>query len=148
MLGIETAAVLNELTRHDVEAVVTRLTDGDQSIPPPLEPLIPALAETVLHWSGGHRQVLVIHDEQSALTAGRLRRLQDVLADASTPSPLAGLLSVDSRDDPRVQIADLLAGLARRSPNTGDDDPLLPFVSPTSLRDPERNATTSAVTQG
>jgi hypothetical protein len=115
--------------------------------------MLPALAETVLFWSGGQRQVMVIHDEQSALTASRLRRLQQVLADgadlpgadaqdARAPSarvsPLAGLVTVDSRDDPRVQVADLLAGVARRSPGIGDDDLLQPLVSPTSLRDPER----------
>ena len=53
-------------------------------------------------------------------------------------SPLAGLVTVDSRDDPRVQVADLLAGLARRSAEDGYDGRLQPFLSPTSLRDPER----------
>jgi len=43
---------------------------------------------------------------------------------------------VDSRDDPRVQVADLLAGVARRLLGTVDDGPLQPFLSPTSLRDP------------
>jgi hypothetical protein len=115
--------------------------------------MLPALAETVLFWSGGQRQVMVIHDEQSALTASRLRRLQQVLAegadlpaadaqDAGAPSarvsPLAGLVTVDSRDGPRVQVADFLAGVARRSPEIGDDDLLRPLVSPTSLRDRER----------
>jgi hypothetical protein len=127
-------AVLDGLDRTRVWAVVTRLTDGDRSIPPPLEPMLPALAETVLFWSGGVRQVLVIHDEQSALTADRLRRLQHALADRAEPpadvSPLAGLVTVDSRDDPRVQVADLLAGVARRLPATGDG-PLQPFLSPT-----------------
>ena len=152
-LGARAEGVLDGLSRTRVWAVLTRLTDDDPSIPPPLEPMLPALAETVLFWSGGRRQVLVIHDEQSALTAGRLRRLQQVLADAAGPpaagahqagasparvSPLAGLVTVDSRDDPRVQVADLLAGVARRSPETGDDGPLQPFLSPTSLRDPER----------
>jgi hypothetical protein len=56
-------------------------------------------------------------------------------------SPLAGLVTVDSRDDPRVQVADLLAGVTRRAPEIGDDDPLGPFVSPTSLRDPEGSRT-------
>jgi hypothetical protein len=56
-------------------------------------------------------------------------------------SPLAGLVSVDSRDDPRVQVADLLAGVTRRAPEIGDDDALGPFVSPTSLRDPEGSRT-------
>jgi hypothetical protein len=151
-LGAEAEGVLHGLSRTRVSAVLTRLAHDDRSIPPPLEPMLPALAETVLFWSGGQRQVMVIHDEQSALTASRLRCLQQVLADgASVPadardsgasrarvSPLAGLVTVDSRDDARVQVADLLAGVARRSPNIGDDDSLQPLLSPTSLRDPER----------
>jgi hypothetical protein len=152
-LGTQAEAVLAGLSRTQVRAVLTRLSDDDRSIPPPLEPMLPALAETVLLWSGGQRRVLVIHDEQSALTADRLSRLQQVLADraGSSPigvdksgtsparvSPLAGLMMVDSRDDPRVQVADLLAGVARRLPGTVDDGSLQPFLSPTSLRDPER----------
>ena len=142
--------VLDGLSRTRMSGVLTRLTQGDQSIPPPLEPMLPALAETILFWSRGQRQVLVVHDEQSALTADRLRRIQQVLADgagvsavavgAGSPpvrvSPLAGLVTVDSRDDPRVQVADLLAGLARRPAETGDDKLLQPFLSPTALRDP------------
>jgi hypothetical protein len=139
-LGAPAEGILDGLSRTHVWAVLTRLTDDDRSIPPPLEPMLPALAETVLFWSGGHRQVLVIHDEQSALTADRLRRLQQVLADGAGPSPtrvspLAGLVMVDSRDDPRVQVADILAGVARRLPGIVDDGPLQPFLSPTSLRD-------------
>jgi hypothetical protein len=131
--------VLGSLAPARVWDVVTRL-GNDPSIPPPLEPLLPAVAETVLFWSAGRRRVLVIHDEQSALTAGRLRRLQQVLADESAlpgagESPLAGLVMVDSRDDPRVQVADLLAAVARRSPATVDDGPLRPLLSATSLRD-------------
>jgi hypothetical protein len=142
--------VLAGLDRARVSAVVRRLVDGDRAIPPPLEPLLPALAETVLHWSGGTRQVLVVHDEQSALTASRLRRLQQALsvdpcpgeaaddleAWAARVSPLAGLVAVDSRDDPRVQVADLLAGVARRSPDLHADR-LRPLLSPTSLRAPQ-----------
>ena len=140
-LGAPAEDVLNGLGRTRVQAVLTRLFARDRSIPPPLEPMLPALAETVLFWSGGGtRQVLVTHDEQSALTADRLSRLQRVLADAAGSSsagisPLAGLVMADSRDDPRVQVADLLAGMARRLPEIVDG-PLQPFVSPTSLRDP------------
>lgn len=152
-LGAEADSVLGGLDRTRVWAVLTRLAQDDTSIPPPLEPMLPALAETVLFWSGGQRRVLVIHDEQSALTATRLRRLQRVLIDGVSPpaaaghdttalpatvSPLAGLVTVDSRDDPRVQVADLLAGVARRMSNRSDDGLLQPFISPTSLRDPER----------
>jgi hypothetical protein len=150
--GAPAQDVLGELSRTRVQAVQARLVAHDRSIPPPLEPMLPALAETVLFWSGGaKRQVLVTHDEQSALTADRLSRLQQVLADgaslsppgdagaAGSPvagiSPLAGLVMADSRDDPRVQVADLLAGVPRRLPGTVDDRPLQPFLSPTSLRD-------------
>jgi hypothetical protein len=137
-LGAEAEDVLAGLSRARIQSVLTRLFAGDPSIPPPLEPMLPALAETVLFWTGGDRRpVLVTHDEQSALTAARLRRLQHVLAEAAGTSPLAGLLMVDSRDDPRVQVADLLAGMARRLPDTVDDGPLRPFVSAASLRDPQ-----------
>ncbi|MEU5786930.1 DUF3800 domain-containing protein [Micromonospora purpureochromogenes] len=151
-LGAQAEDVLDGLSPARVWTVLTSLFDDDPAIPPPLEPMLPALAETVLFWSGGRRQVLVIHDEQSALTAGRLSRLQQVLADAaaSSPpgadeagasparvSPLAGLVMVDSRDDPRVQVADLLAGVARRSPGIVDGS-LQPFLSPTSLRGSDR----------
>lgn len=150
-VGGEAEDVLGRLSRTRVRAVVTRLSQDDRSIPPPLEPMLPALAETVLFWSAGRRRVLVVHDEQSALTADRLRRLQEVLAHGrDSPgagaqdsralpvgaSPLAGLVTIDSRDDPRVQVADLLAGVARRSAGT-DDDRLHAFLSPTSLRAPK-----------
>jgi hypothetical protein len=152
-LGAPADRVLDGLSPTRVRAVLQRLIQDDRSIPPPLEPLLPALAETVLFWSGGQCQVLVIHDEQSALTADRLRRLQKVLADraglavtavgeageAPGPvSPLAGLVTVDSRDDPRVQVADLLAGVARRVPDAGLDELIGPFLSETSLRDHEQ----------
>ncbi|MET8234268.1 hypothetical protein ABZS77_26695 [Micromonospora sp. NPDC005298] len=127
-LGAAADAVLDGLHPQRVRALVARLDGDDRSVPPPLEPLLPALAETVLSWSAGQRRVLVTHDEQSALTADRLTRLQRVLAGASVAgalppgvSPLAGLLMVDSRDDPRVQVADLLAGVARRMPGVIGD---------------------------
>ncbi|WP_323101753.1 hypothetical protein [Intrasporangium sp. YIM S08009] len=130
--------LLAALRRERVADVAARIADGDRSVPPPLEPLLPALAETVLFWSAGTRRVRVVHDEQSALTADRLRRLQDALARAmpESPSPLTGLVTVDSRDDPRVQVADLLAGVARRSPDVLADPLLRPYLSPTSLVDP------------
>ncbi len=134
------AGVLARLGRDRVADVAARIGDGDRSLPPPLEPLLPALAETVLFWSRGTRRVVVVHDEQSALTADRLRRLQAVLAASApdAPSPLAGLVTVDSRDDPRVQVADLLAGATRRSPDALADPLLRPFLSPSSLVDPHR----------
>jgi hypothetical protein len=147
-LGEPAEGVLNALLTDRVADIVTRLKHGDRSIPPPLEPMLPALAETVLFWSSGERQVLVIHDEQSALTADRLRRLQRLLADGAPPhasaheagtplsmaGPFAGLVMVDSRDDPRVQIADLLAGIARRSLENGEHGAFECLLSSSSLR--------------
>ena len=107
---------LDAVTRAQVEDVVLRLIDDDPAIPPPLEPLVPALAETVLFWSAGQRSVAVVHDEQSALTPGRMARLATYLAEAVAPAPppLLSVTQVDSKHDPRVQVADLLAGIARR----------------------------------
>ena len=107
---------LREVTPARVEEVMVRLLDADPAFPPPLEPLVPALAETLLFWSAGERSVAVVHDEQSALTRGRVARLGTFLAEAVSPAPppLRSFVQVDSRDDPRVQVADLLAGIARR----------------------------------
>ncbi|GLY03936.1 hypothetical protein [Actinoplanes sp. NBRC 101535] len=115
-LGDPARAVLAGLRPDRVRVMLARVDAGDPAVPPPLEPMLPALAETVLFWSCGGRRVLVVHDEQSALTTGRLSRLRDALAGGTGESPLAGLVMTDSRDDPRVQIADLLAGVARRTP--------------------------------
>ncbi|MBM2620216.1 DUF3800 domain-containing protein [Actinoplanes sp. LDG1-06] len=118
---VDRFAELSGIARERVEALPVSREN--------LEPLLPALAETVLSWSEGGRRVLVTHDEQSALTADRLTRLQLALAGDDGVSPLAGLVMADSRDDPRVQVADLLAGVARR----GTLDPALlapyPLVS-------------------
>ncbi|MGW7681989.1 DUF3800 domain-containing protein [Kribbella sp. NPDC054772] len=105
---------LRAVTRARVEEVMQRLIDEDPELPPPLEPLVPALAETVLYWSAGGRSVAVVHDEQSALTPGRVARLGEYLAGRFEPAPLRSFEQVDSKHDPRVQVADFLAGIARR----------------------------------
>jgi len=112
---------LGGVARAGVEGVLGRLLDGDPEVPPPLEPLVPAVAETALWWSARRRSVAVVHDEQSALTPQRMARLAAYLADAVAPGPppLLGVRQVDSRQDPRVQVADLLAGLARRASTSG-----------------------------
>lgn len=107
---------LRGLTPARVVPVLERLVAGDPTIPPPLEPLLPAVADTVLWWSAGRRSVVLVHDEQSALTPQRMARLATHLAQAAAPAPppLLGGRQVDSRHDARVQVADLLAGVARR----------------------------------
>jgi hypothetical protein len=136
---------LNEV-RPDAYAARARLME-DHVLQPVLEPLIPAIACTVLHWSGGVHPVAIVHDEQSALTERRIRLMEQTLAAPPLELihlPARGrfieLRQVDSRTDPRVQVADLLAGVARRiaaDELTGRSDPdlaelLAPYVDPAS----------------
>ncbi|MEU4667477.1 DUF3800 domain-containing protein [Amycolatopsis sp. NPDC023774] len=74
---------------------------ADPSLVPPLDPLMPALVDTVTHW----HPTTVIHDEQPSLTPARL---------ATLLGPTRDVQFVDSRADPRVQLADFLAGVTRR----------------------------------
>ncbi|MBP2325783.1 hypothetical protein JOF56_006168 [Kibdelosporangium banguiense] len=70
---------------------------------------IPAIAQAVAHWSAEGDPVAVVHDRQNLLTEERLLQLKQTLG-----GRLTGLRFADSRDDARVQIADFLAGVARR----------------------------------
>jgi hypothetical protein len=114
--------ILDELRNRQQNAYSARARLlEDQVLQPVLEPLIPALARTVLHWSRGLLPVSIVHDEQSALTERRMRRLEQILAAPPLEMirlPARGhfirLRQVDSRTDPRVQVADLLAGVARK----------------------------------
>jgi len=81
---------------------------------PLTEPLLPALRWAVCHWSA-HGDVSVVHDEQSVLTPGRVSAIAEELEVSHPGRRLAGFVRVDSRHDPRVQIADLVAGVVRRS---------------------------------
>jgi hypothetical protein len=146
--GGPVGTILDELrnARQEAYSARARLLE-DRVLQPVLEPLIPALARTVLHWSRGLHPVAVVHDEQSALTERRMRRLEQILA--APPLEMIRLPArgrfirfrqVDSRTDPRVQVADLLAGVARKvaaDELLGRGDPQLtallrPYVDPAS----------------
>ncbi|KZB87158.1 DUF3800 domain-containing protein [Amycolatopsis regifaucium] len=87
---------------EELRAKVAELRDAKV-----LDPLVPAILRAVEHWSGDGEPVFVVHDEQPSLKGERLAEIR------SSPG-LAGLKFVDSRTDPRVQVADFLAGVARR----------------------------------
>lgn len=70
-----------------------------------LDPLFPAILRTVAQWSG---PVSIVHDQQLSLTDGRIRQLKGLAP------RLRDLTLVDSQYDARVQLADFLAGIARR----------------------------------
>lgn len=123
-----------EAARPAAEAYRERLVDDPAGIPA-LEPLIPALICTVEHWRTPGRPVSIVHDETNTLTPERL-----AYVDTATAGGLASLRLVDSQDDARVQVADFLAGIARRISSdalNGRADPALarlirPYVDASS----------------
>ncbi|NEA37323.1 hypothetical protein [Streptomyces sp. SID13031] len=128
--------------RPQLFQVLTELQDDRSMVPPPLEPLIPALFETARLWTADGATITILHDEQSALTPHRVAQVQALLRTASpAPEPLLGLTMLDSRTDPRIQLADLLAGAARHLATAElrhRADPYLtslvrPYLAPTSL---------------
>ena len=119
---------------------VRRSLEVDSRRPPLLEPLLPALTRCVLGWGSVHRELVVVHDEQSVLTPWRVRDIA-LRLDLAQPGHALELRRVDSREDPRVQIADLVAGIARRAaaslligrPDERLIDLITPVVDPRSV---------------
>ena len=81
---------------------------------PLTEPLLPALRWAVHHWSA-LGDVSVVHDEQSVLTPARVAAIAQELEASQPGRRLTGFMRVDSRQDTRVQLADLVAGVVRRT---------------------------------
>jgi hypothetical protein len=72
-----------------------------------VDPLIPALAAAVEGWGGGKGwPVSIVHDRQTTLP--RPDRLRAIVPG------LGPLTLADSRTDPRVQVADVVAGVVRK----------------------------------
>lgn len=102
----------------------------------PANPLFPSIVRAVELWGG---IVSIVHDQQNLLTPERIAALREELPG------LTSLTLVDSRSDPRVQVADFLAGVARRAfedhlNGNGDSELialLLPYVDPRSLWRPD-----------
>ena len=119
------------------DAALLHLVDKSRGVTV-LDPLVPALAAAVRHWASDGRTVSVVHDEHRALREAGLGHLR---AMSGVDGALAGIRFVDSRDDPRVQLADFLAGAARRiasDARNGRPDPMLcallrPYVDAASV---------------
>ncbi len=102
--GLASSAALHHVEAYLAAPPATPLT----------EPILPALRWAVHHWSAlGDPDV--VHDEQSVLTPARVEALAADLAATYPGRHLAGFARVDSRDDPRVQVADLVVGVVRRT---------------------------------
>lgn len=92
----------------------TMLLD-ETRLSPTLDPLIPAVVRAIEHWSTPERPVKIAHDVQIVLSPARIAALIARFTDhETTGGRLHSLRQVDSLADPRVQIADFLAGVARR----------------------------------
>jgi hypothetical protein len=101
---------------------------------PLLEPLIPALTRAVQFWGSCGETLSVVHDEQSALTPERIADIARTFAASHPDGQLVDVRLVDSRGDARVQLADFVAGIARRLAsddlNGRPDAELLTLLSP------------------
>ncbi len=112
--------------------------DGPPLIPV-LDPLLPAIVRTAALWSGDGRAVLLVHDRQNMLTPDRIAWIEEAARRAGVG--LAGLRLAVAREDARVQVADFLAGIARKIASdelNGRGDPALtallrPYVDPASV---------------
>ncbi|MFL6076255.1 MAG: hypothetical protein ACJ73S_22920 [Mycobacteriales bacterium] len=121
---------------HRAEAWRSRLA-ADPELVSPLDPLPAAIARAVAYWGEGGEPVFVVHDRQNTLSPARVARLAAALG----PGRLADLTLVGSGADPRVQVADILAGAARKIASdalNAHPDPILtallhPYLDPLSI---------------
>ncbi|MEW2046698.1 hypothetical protein [Streptomyces sp. NPDC005476] len=126
----ETAAAQTfaRLARERPRALAYRaaIQEGPFVLSPLLNPLLPSILHTAAHWSDGGRPVRLAHDRQNMLTPERIAWIED--AARVRGIRLAGFRLVVSRLDARVQLADFLAGIARRIASdelNGRGDPAL-----------------------
>src|SRR5690606_5986783 len=139
--GTPAAGLLDRLAeqRDRAEAYRAGLSGGANGHIPVLEPLLPAIVSPAAHWSAGGRAVRLVHDRQNILTPERIAWVEESARRAGIR--LSGLELVVARSDARVQLADFLAGTARRIASdelNGRGDPALtallrPYVVATSV---------------
>lgn len=106
------------------------------------DPLISAVGATVRFWAlKSGRPVSLFHDPAKELTPTKIEWVRQSLAHPENIAPsrrglaskLAGVSLVDSLNDPRVQVADLLAGIGRVVGESLAEDrrhPLLSSLAP------------------
>lgn len=125
--------------RPHAHAFQMRLSDPD--VTPDLDPLFASLPQTARAWYEIKRMpIQIIHDHQAALTPARVDSLIRTLASPlpefrrmAPPVIVASIDLVDSKNDPRVQVADLLAGVSRVLASrslSGQADSRVPMLRP------------------
>jgi hypothetical protein len=107
--------VINLLAGTRAVAEVTRASHlHNPKLPPLIEPLLPAMSCAVARWGVRAHRLSVVHDEQSALTPERIAEIATTFATSHPGHRLIDVRLVDSTAEPRVQVADFVAGIARR----------------------------------
>jgi hypothetical protein len=107
-----------------------------------LDPLIPSLVRAVAYWGADGESVAIVHDRQKTLPAERIAQLGP-----ATTARLAGVRMASSALDARIQLADILAGAARKIASDelnahGDEELtalLRPYVDAESIWGDERS---------
>ncbi|MFF9219131.1 hypothetical protein [Streptomyces viridosporus] len=140
-VGTPAARVLERLAarRESAEAYRTGLLDGSAVRIPVLNPLLPAIISTAAYWSAGGRPVRLVHDRQNILTPERIAWIERTARRDGIA--LEEVRLVAARTDPRIQLADFLAGIARKVASdelNGRGDPVLTallrsYVDPASV---------------
>jgi Protein of unknown function (DUF3800) len=100
-------------TRSIAEATRAAYLENPK-LTPLMEPLLPAMNRAVHYWGSYAQTISVVHDEQSALTPERIADIATAYAASQPGRQLSDVRLVDSSREPRVQIADFVAGIARR----------------------------------
>ncbi|WP_344604698.1 hypothetical protein [Streptomyces glaucus] len=111
--GTDAAARLERLAaaRPRAAAHRARILAGPALVPV-LNPLLPAVVATAAHWSAGGQPVHLVHDRQNMLTPERIAWIEQTARLGGIG--LVEVRLVAARLDPRVQLADFLAGIARK----------------------------------
>ncbi|MEV0472935.1 hypothetical protein [Streptomyces prunicolor] len=119
--------------RSRAESYRERMRDSPVLFPV-LNPLLPAIVSTARYWLAEGRSVRLVHDRQNMLTPERIAWIMEA-------APLSDVELVAARSDARVQLADFLAGIARKLASdelNGRGDPALtallrPYVGTDSV---------------
>lgn len=117
--GVDDIIDLLSRTRPFAEQFQDRLTS--EAAIKTMDPLLAAVPETIRIWHARKRAPLtILHDEQAGLDPATVKQtlhhLRDPLPEFRRfhgPVAVDAITQVDSRSDPRVQVADLIAGMGR-----------------------------------
>lgn len=131
--------VLTLVTRYraDVDPLLRPATRPDPTARLALDQLLPAILRAADYWSAGGEPVFLVHDMHRMLTETRMAQLV-----AMRSGRLSSMRLARAGTDPRVQVADFVAGIARKVTSdglAGTADPALTallrdYVDPQSVR--------------